>query len=37
MCKWSTGEDPGFQVRGGGTLKKMHREEGGTQILGYFV
>ena len=23
MCKWSTGEDPGFQVRGGGAhLKK---------------
>ena len=22
MCKWSTGEDPGFQVRGGAHLKK---------------
>ena len=27
--KWSAGADPGFQVRGGGTLKKLHRAEGG--------
>ena len=33
---YSTGADPGFQVRGGGGahLKKLHRAEGGANIFG---
>ena len=30
------GEDLGFQVRGGGHLKKLRRAEGGTKIVGVF-
>ena len=32
----STGADPGFQVRGGAHLKKMHRAEEGAKIFGVF-
>ena len=28
--------DPGFQVRGGGALKKLWRAEGGAKIFGVF-
>ena len=28
--------DPGFQVRGGGHLKKLRRAEGGAKIFGVF-
>jgi hypothetical protein len=31
-----TGADPGFQVRGGANLKKLHRAEGGAKIVGVF-
>jgi hypothetical protein len=31
-----TGADPGFQVRGGRTLKKLRRAEGGAKFLGVF-
>ena len=31
-----SGADPGFQVRGGGPLKKLRRAEGGTKIVGVF-
>ena len=30
------GADPGFQIRGGGALKKLHRAEGGAKIFGVF-
>ena len=30
------GADPGFQVRGGGALKKLRRAEGGANIVGVF-
>jgi hypothetical protein len=34
----NAGADPRFQVRGGGAhLKKLHRAEGGANILRYFV
>jgi hypothetical protein len=32
----SSGTDPGFQVRGGGVLKKFARAEGGAKIVGVF-
>ena len=32
----NTGADPGFQVRGGAHLKKLHRAEGGANIFGVF-
>jgi hypothetical protein len=32
----STGEDPGFQVRGGGHLKKLRRAKGGAKIFWVF-
>ena len=36
VCNIS-GADPGFQVRGGGALKKKsHRADGGAKILGVF-
>jgi hypothetical protein len=31
-----SGEDPGFQVRGGAYLKKLRRVEGGAKIFGVF-
>jgi hypothetical protein len=31
-----TWADPGFQVRGGGHLKKLRRAEGGAEIFGVF-
>ena len=31
-----TGADPGFQVRGGRTQKKLRRAEGGANIFGVF-
>ena len=34
--KYTTGADPGFQVRGGAHLKKLRRAEGGAKILGVF-
>ena len=33
---WYSGADPGFQVRGERTLKKMRRAEGGSTIVGVF-
>ena len=30
------GADPGFQVRGGASLKKLRRAEGGTKIFAVF-
>jgi hypothetical protein len=30
------GADPGFQVRGGGALKKLRRAEGGAKFVGVF-
>ena len=34
---YSTGVDPGFQVRGGGAhLKKLRRAEGGAKVFGVF-
>ena len=33
---YSTGADPGFQVRGGAYLKKLRRAEGGAKIFGVF-
>ena len=35
--EYDTGADPGFQVRGGGALKKkLRRAEGGANIFGVF-
>ena len=34
---YSAGVDPGFQVRGGARLKKLHRAEGGAKNFGYLV
>ena len=34
--KYIAEADPGFQVRGGAHLKKLHRAEEGTKILGVF-
>ena len=34
--KYDSGADPGFQVRGGAHLKKMHRAEGGAINFGVF-
>jgi hypothetical protein len=31
-----SGADPGFQVKGGRTLKKLRRAEGGAKIFGVF-
>jgi hypothetical protein len=31
-----TGADPGFEVRGGGHLKKLRRAEGGAKSFGVF-
>jgi hypothetical protein len=31
-----SGADPGFQVRGGAHLKKLHRAEGGAKNFGVF-
>ena len=31
---YNTGADPGFQVRGGRTSKKLRRVEGGAKIFG---
>jgi hypothetical protein len=31
-----SGADPGFQVRGGGHLKKLRRAEGGAKNFGVF-
>ena len=31
-----SGADPGFQVRGGGHLKKLRRAEGGAKMFGVF-
>jgi hypothetical protein len=30
------GADPGFQVRGGAHIKKLHRAEGGAKFVGVF-
>ena len=32
----NAGADPGFQVRGGGHLKRLRRVEGGANIFGVF-
>jgi hypothetical protein len=32
----TTGADPGFQVRGGAHLKKLHRAEGDAKNFGVF-
>ena len=35
---YTSGADPGFQVRGGGAyLKKLRRAEGGAKLFGCFV
>ena len=36
MCRIITGADLGFQVRGGGALKKLRRAEGDAKICGVF-
>ena len=35
-CYFCAGADPGFQVRGGGALKKLRRAVGGATIFGVF-
>jgi hypothetical protein len=34
---YTSGADPGFQVRGGAYLKKLRRAEGGAKLFGCFV
>ena len=37
MSRIFSGEDPGYQVRGGGAhLNKLRRAEGGAKIVGVF-
>jgi hypothetical protein len=36
IYEYSSGADPGFQVRGGAHSKKLRRVEGGVKIFGVF-